>query len=63
MTPEFWQKKWQSNQLGFNQNKPNPMLIEYLPTLNLAQGSRIFVPLCGKSIDMDWLASQGYDVV
>lgn len=63
MTPEFWQKKWQSNQLGFNQNKPNPMLIEYLHTLNLAQGSRIFVPLCGKSIDMAWLTSQGCDVV
>lgn len=63
MTPEFWQKKWQSNQLGFNQNKPNPMLIEYLPTLNLAQGSRIFVPLCGKSIDMLWLAEQQFEVV
>ncbi|MER2163052.1 MAG: thiopurine S-methyltransferase, partial [Psychrobacter alimentarius] len=26
-------------------------------------GGRVFVPLCGKSIDMVWLASQGYDVV
>ncbi|WP_261863761.1 hypothetical protein [Psychrobacter sp. JCM 18900] len=41
----------------------NPLLIEYFNRLNLTAGSRIFVPLCGKSIDMVWLATQGYDVV
>ena len=63
MTPEFWQNRWQENRIGFNQSEVNPLLIKYWSKLNLPAGSRIFVPLCGKSIDMVWLAAQGYDVV
>ncbi|MGP4974280.1 thiopurine S-methyltransferase [Psychrobacter alimentarius] len=63
MNPEFWQNRWQENRIGFNQSAVNPLLIKYWSTLNLPADSRIFVPLCGKSIDMVWLAAQGYDVV
>lgn len=63
MNPEFWQNRWQEKRIGFNQTKVNPLLIKYWSDLNLPAGSRIFVPLCGKSIDMVWLAAQGYDVV
>lgn len=63
MNPKFWQKRWQQGRIGFNQSMVNPLLIEYFNRLNLTAGSRIFVPLCGKSIDMVWLATQGYDVV
>lgn len=63
MNPEFWHKRWQEGRIGFNQSAVNPLLIEYFNRLNLSTGSRIFVPLCGKSIDMVWLAMQGYDVV
>ena len=63
MNPEFWQNRWQENRIGFNQSAVNPLLIKYWSTLNLPADSRIFVPLCGKSIDMVWLATQGYDVV
>lgn len=63
MNPEFWQNRWQENRIGFNQSAVNPLLIKYWSTLNLPTSSRIFVPLCGKSIDMVWLATQGYDVV
>ena len=63
MNPEFWQKRWQEKRIGFNQSKVNPLLIKHWSELNLTAGSRIFVPLCGKSIDMVWLAAQGYDVV
>lgn len=63
MKKEFWQQRWQSNQIGFNQLQPNPLLIEYFATLGLKPGARIFVPLCGKSIDMLWFASQGYEVL
>ncbi len=31
--------------------------------LELTQGSRVFVPLCGKSQDMLWLAQQGHEVI
>lgn len=63
MNPEFWHKRWQEKRTGFNQSAVNPLLTEYIGHLDLAAGSRIFVPLCGKSIDMVWLAAQGYDVV
>ncbi|MGP5373711.1 thiopurine S-methyltransferase [Psychrobacter alimentarius] len=63
MNPEFWQHRWQENRIGFNQSAVNPLLIRYWSELNLPLGGRVFVPLCGKSIDMVWLASQGYDVV
>ena len=63
MTPEFWQNRWQEKRIGFNQLEANPLLIKYWSKLNLPIGSRIFVPLCGKSIDIVWLATQGYDVV
>ena len=63
MNPEFWQERWQNKRIGFNQSDVNPLLIKYFSDLNLPIGSRVFVPLCGKSIDMVWLAAQGYDVV
>jgi len=63
MNPEFWHNRWQENRIGFNQSEMNPLLIKYWSALNVSAGSRVFVPLCGKSIDMVWLAAQGYDVV
>ena len=63
MNPEFWQNRWQEKRIGFNQSAVNPLLIKYWSSLNVPTSSRIFVPLCGKSIDMVWLAAQGYDVV
>ena len=63
MNPEFWQARWQEKRIGFNQSEVKPLLTEHFPVLNLKAGDRVFVPLCGKSIDMVWLAEQGYDVV
>lgn len=63
MNPEFWQARWQNKRIGFNQPEVNPLLIKYFSTLDLPASSRVFVPLCGKSIDMLWLIDQGYDVV
>ena len=63
MNPEFWQTRWQEKRIGFNQSVVNPLLIKNMSHLNVPAGGCIFVPLCGKSIDMVWLAAQGYDVV
>lgn len=63
MNADYWHQKWQSNDIGFNQFKPNPLMVRYFNSLHLKQGSRVFVPLCGKSIDMLWLAEQGYHVI
>ena len=63
MNPKFWQKRWQDKRIGFNQSEVNPLLVRYFSHLNVPANSRVFVPLSGKSIDMIWLAAQGYDVV
>ena len=62
MEPAFWHRKWADNQIGFHQAQANPYLQRYWPALGLAPGSRVLVPLCGKSLDLVWLAGQGYRV-
>lgn len=63
MEKEFWHSKWQTNDIAFDQASPNPLLIKYLDSLHLKTGARIFVPLCGKSIDMHYLLEQNYQIV
>lgn len=40
-----------------------PLLQKYWPTLALPAGSRVFVPLAGKTLDMLWLAERGHRVL
>lgn len=63
MQPEFWYKKWESNQIGFHQPEANPYLQRHWPDLAIARAARVLVPLCGKSLDLLWLAEQGYRVI
>ncbi|MGY0559221.1 thiopurine S-methyltransferase [Luteimonas sp. A277] len=63
MEPDFWHERWQDGRIGFHQDRPLPLLCKHWPTLELAPGSRVFVPLCGKSVDMAWLAERGHRVL
>ena len=63
MQPEFWHDRWNRNQIGFHLEEVNPYLQRHWPALDLAQGGRVLVPLCGKSLDLSWLASTGYEVM
>lgn len=63
MEAEFWHSRWFNNEIGFHQPDVNPQLMKHWPGLGLNPGSRILVPLCGKSQDMLWLLEQGYRVV
>lgn len=63
MEPGFWQARWEANQIGFHEGKPNPLMERHLGRLGLGSGARVFVPLCGKSRDMAFLLAQGYRVV
>ncbi|HEY4582952.1 MAG TPA: thiopurine S-methyltransferase [Lysobacter sp.] len=62
MDPDFWHSRWQDGRIGFHQDRPTPLLVEFWPSLGVA-GGRVFVPLCGKSLDMAWLAAQGHRVL
>ncbi|CAI8868290.1 MULTISPECIES: thiopurine S-methyltransferase [Pseudomonas] len=63
MQAEFWHKRWADNQIGFHQGQVNSYLQQYWPALGLASGSKVLVPLCGKSLDLAWLAGQGHRVL
>ncbi|WP_028773681.1 thiopurine S-methyltransferase [Shewanella waksmanii] len=63
MQPNFWHEKWAAAQIGFHLDAVNPLLIKYWPSLGLAQQSQVFVPLCGKTLDMCFLAEQGHEVI
>ena len=63
MQHDFWHQRWEQNQIGFHTHAVNPHLQRFWPKLAVKPGSRVFVPLCGKSNDMLWLLAQGYQVV
>lgn len=62
MDADFWHERWQANQIGFHQFKPNAMLVAHVGALGLATGARIFLPLCGKTLDIGWLLGQGFRI-
>lgn len=63
MEADFWNKRWENNEIGFHEPEANPRLIQHWPALGLAPGSRVLVPLCGKTLDIGWFLSQGYHVI
>ncbi len=63
MEASFWHQKWKRGDIGFHESEATQLLIEHFEKLNLAEGSRVFLPLCGKSRDCEWLLACGYRVV
>ncbi|MGD9668459.1 MAG: thiopurine S-methyltransferase [Hyphomicrobiaceae bacterium] len=63
MERNFWLERWEKGETGWHRDDVHPELIEHWSTLDLPQRSRVLVPLCGASLDMAWLASQGHEVI
>jgi thiopurine S-methyltransferase len=62
LEPEFWHERWRAGQIGFHQSAVERYLSRYWPELGLASDCRVFVPLCGKSLDLLWLLERGHGV-
>jgi thiopurine S-methyltransferase len=62
LQPEFWRERWRTGQIGFHKSAVDSRLEPHWAELGLAHGSRVFVPLCGKSLDLEWLRGQGHFV-
>ncbi|MBU1362751.1 MAG: thiopurine S-methyltransferase [Gammaproteobacteria bacterium] len=60
---ELWQDAWRRQDIDFHQSVVNPLLLKFWPKFRLTVEDRIFVPLCGKSLDLLWLAKQGHKVI
>ncbi len=62
MDHDFWHDRWHSGRIGFHESRPNPLLVKHFARLKLKPQERIFLPLCGKTLDIDWLLDQGIRV-
>ncbi len=63
MESKFWLDRWRQGLTGFHRSEVNQFLQKGLRHAQLKVGATIFVPLCGKSVDLMWLASLGYKVI
>lgn len=63
MQKQFWINRWKEHLIGFHRDQPMPLLMQYWSTLGLSADRRVLVPLAGKSLDMLWLAAQGFRVL
>lgn len=63
MQANYWYDKWEKGEIAFHQFKGSPLLKAHFTALELPQGSRIFVPLCGKTRDIAWLLANDLNVV
>lgn len=63
MDAEFWHSRWAENRIGFHLSDVNPLLIKHWSALNAQSDDRVFVPMCGKSEDLVWLAQKHDHVI
>lgn len=63
MERDFWLGRWRSGQIGFHQPEVDTSLRRLWPQLRVAAGDPVFVPLCGKSLDMRFLEERGHPVI
>jgi len=60
---DFWHERWRDGRIGFHQSAVTPLLAKCWPKLDLPHGSPVFIPLCGKSLDLLWLSDRQHSVV
>lgn len=63
MEKAFWDARWTNREIAFHLEEINPLLLKHFQSLSLNIGSRVLVPLCGKTRDIGWLLEVGCEVV
>lgn len=58
-----WHARWQQGRIGFHRADVHPALRAYERRFVGDRPHRVFVPLCGKTVDIPWLVSRGHEVV
>jgi thiopurine S-methyltransferase len=62
MEISYWESRWKNNRIGFHSPEPNPRLVQLRDDGRIGAGMNVLIPLCGKSVDMKWLADRGIRV-
>jgi thiopurine S-methyltransferase len=63
MEASYWHGRWNERQIGFHEGTPNAWLAEHVAHLGPGPGRRVLVPLCGKTVDLAFLAAHGFEVL
>ncbi len=63
MELSYWRSKWQKGKIGFHMENGYPGLEKHWDSIPLGTNPSVFVPLCGKSKDLIWLAGHCERVV
>lgn len=58
-----WLDRWRQGRIGFHREQTHPSLVRYWPLLGVTPGTKVLVPLCGKSLDMRWLGQHDHPVL
>lgn len=58
---EDWIARWRDGRTGFHEGRPNDLLVRHLARFTGCR--RVFVPLCGRSEDLAFLAARGHAVL
>tara|TARA_B100001013_G_scaffold314663_1_gene221275 strand:+ start:558 stop:1214 length:657 start_codon:yes stop_codon:yes gene_type:complete len=58
-----WDLRWREGRIGFHKTEVQPILVQHTKVLLAKNPNRVFVPLCGKSVDLPWLAERVPEVV
>ncbi len=58
-----WHDSWREGRIGFHQSNVNTDLVANEERFLAGGSHRILVPLCGKTVDLAWLAERGHEVV
>lgn len=62
MEERFWHQRWETNNIGFHSSQAHPLLVQHVELLDLKKGEHIFIPLCGKTLDIAFFLSRGVKV-
>lgn len=63
MQKEDWLVRWREGRTGWHQGEVTPLLRQHWAALRVPAGTRVLVPLCGKTLDLLWLAEQELQVL
>lgn len=64
MEHEFWHEAWaKADQPGWQQKEINPYLQRHWAASGAMADEAVFVPLCGRSLDLAWLREYGHHVI
>lgn len=63
MNRHYWQQRWQQQDTSFHRPQVSNLLSEYFERLELKPNMQVFVPMCGKSLDVGFILEKKMRVV